>query len=1306
MDEITRNRINQGTDAENTARDEESRVFAVNARDCNVLLAAAAGSGKTTTLVERIVTRLLYDTPAPDIDAFLIVTFTNAAAAELRQRIESRLSEAFQRALAEGNREVAERAYKQRLLLPKAAIGTIDAFCLDVVKKNFMSAGIDPVFRIDDKETDMILSEVADRVLETYYAAKESADYSVLRELVDVFCTIHGDDLLKENLLIPVFRYAVNFPNPREWLALMEKNYEIKDEASVRESVWYQALLREMRTVCEDITAHISQTEARVRNGTGGYGALLSPEKYLDVIGKDKAFFTEVLSRLNTEEDVLFEDIFLYGDKPAFCRKPTGKAASYEAVTAHGAVKAERSKWIQYYDDCCYRVFGKEKEKPAPQELRRRFLHGIASIGRYVRLLHAIVGDIIDGVYAEMQRRRVYSFSRIAHLALEILCEGEPSNGGAAALVPSPAARMYGALLKELYIDEYQDTSLLQECILYLVSGLPRGEQNMFMVGDVKQSIYGFRQAKPRFFTEKYRLYKENPDAGRVRVLSRNFRSRKQILDAVNTVFAPVMTESVCGISYAGDEMLCYGAHAQYDGHPLTDAQNGRAELCLCVKNTGKDAETDPLTEKFGAETLLVIDRILRLFEERFCVYEKNTGMRPIRFSDIAVLTRNNQEAAFLSSAMEEFGLPAETLSPALFFERAEVLTVLDFLRVIDNPYQDIPVAAVLRSAYYHFSDNELALIRAAGKSEKSRDGFYETVCRLAEDTALPADGEGAVISGIRERLRAFCEDVRFFRGIARAENVSQLLWVVVNHRGFYEKNSETGKGNLRLLLEKAYPFDSGERAGLFGFLSYMDSLSALEGDSEPAFCEPGTARERIQVMTIHKSKGLEFPVLFLYGAAESIAGKAGSVYLHEKFGLGFKFLYGNGASGLRRVGESAAYRALSCAAAQERLGEEQRLLYVAMTRAREKLFVTASVTAGKRYDEIFSFGREGLAPETGNCAVRAAETYLDMIFLSVFAPEAKDVWEVQRVENISERFLNGEAKRRIDAVTAPGNAAPKAASARTEKKERTEKNGPDREAEEPVSAERLLALFDDGSIPAKLTVSAVKKLVSDAEQDTLRIEERMPQLRALQTPETAAVPAAPEKLSPSEFGTLMHRCIQFLLKERASWPEIPEETEAYASHFLHMLHERGILSSAEFSAADVSMLSRFLLSPRARQIKQAESMRSEVPFTFLTDVKKYFEKSPFGKIYANNGENEKTSIALQGVIDLYYTVAHGIVLVDFKTDRVSPENEEDLLNRYSIQLACYVDALEKVTGFHVAEAVLYFLRTNKEYIFDRNIGG
>lgn len=348
--------------------DEESRKFAVDARGCNVLLAAAAGSGKTTTLVERIVQRIVSGESEAHIDSYLVVTFTNAAAAELRERINGRLSEIFNDAVENGDEELAKRAYRERLLLPKAMIGTIDSFCLDVVKKNFMSAGIDPVFRIDDVEAEIIISEAADEILEKYYADKDSDDYKVLIELVDVFCTIYGDDGLKENLILPVYRYSEDFPNPEEWLAMTEKNYTV--DGDIQENVWYKYIKDEMRIVCADILKHIRFILDDLNSGCGRYAALTAPEKYIRIFTQDIEFFKGLAEKIDEAPDrgVLFEDIFKYKDKPPFCR--TGSKAEFKTKAAHCIIKSERDKYIRYYEKISESLIDRRKDYETDESVK------------------------------------------------------------------------------------------------------------------------------------------------------------------------------------------------------------------------------------------------------------------------------------------------------------------------------------------------------------------------------------------------------------------------------------------------------------------------------------------------------------------------------------------------------------------------------------------------------------------------------------------------------------------------------------------------------------------------------------------------------------------------------------------------------------------------------------------------------------------------------------------------------------------------------------------------------------------------
>ena len=1292
--------------------DEESRVFAENARHCNILLSAAAGSGKTTTLVKRIVNRIIYDEETVNIDRLLVVTFTNAAAAELRQRIDAELTKAFDEAVRAGDNAAAENAYRQKLLLPKAVIGTIDSFCLDVVKKNFVTAGIDPVFRIDGKEVEIIVAETADNVLEKHYAEPESEAYLVLRALADIFCGVHSDEELKEKLLLPIYNYAVNFEEPEQWLKRVAENYGGDTEQSgcyadsCVTDVWYGYINNALVDVCEDIVSHIDMLIAAMAgegdNGDAAYFKSLAEfSKYAELLNKDRALYANTLEALKNESaKALFEYDFNFKTDD-FVRITKSVKDDFERSCAHKALAAERKKYNTYYTAACkkllpwretYESNGKKKETlPNCEELEKVFCDGVASVGRYVKVLCGIVAEIFVNAREMMRSRCVFSFSEIAHTAYGILQDEN-------------AAASYRAVFDEIYIDEYQDTSALQERILRRVSRIDAGENNMFMVGDVKQSIYGFRYAKPDYFIEKYKLYSEQPDKGELRILSRNFRSRKPVLDAVNSVFAEIMKKGVCEIEYTRDVYLNYGAIQQYEERPLVDVNKGKAELHIAQNLPRKIEEGNEQSflfrKRYGDEALFIVNKIIELFESGFEVYEKSVnGMRSVRFSDIAVISRTNKSVKRITETLSDFGLPVAAISNELLFSRYEVLTVLDFLRIIDNPRQDYPLVAVLRSEYYGFTDDMLAQLKVVSPYS---DSFYDAVCKAAE-----ADQEyGALRLEIKQKANTFLSDLGFFRQLSRVETLSRLTWLVINHNGFYEINGTEGKGNLRLFLEFTYPYDSGEKAGLYNFVNYINSV--LDTDKRggfEAFAEAPENEDKIRVMTIHKSKGLEFPVLFIYSAADTVKSAGDAVFFDEKLGPGFDFITeATSDDAPKTVRNSPAFCALRDSDGKSKLAEDQRMLYVAMTRAREKLYITA--TAGKDMFELFSLYSDGLiAPVSSKLAARMATSYLEMLMQAVFKKSSTDSWCTFRITDFYDGLAEGEAERRIKAITSNraditdsvGCNIIKDAAENGSKELSDAVAGASAEASAAGALEELFKSFDDGRLPVKLSVSSVKRIAEGEDGELGGVSGRKVQLLPLRLrSEECGSLEEREKLSPAQLGTLTHKCLQLMLKERKKWPLSSDSSEIqlYTESFLEGLLQGGIISRNEFEQAERKLLSGFLCSDRARRIQDAEFVCAETAFTFLTDISKYLPQ--------HGGERgEPVKIALQGVIDLYYKHGDEIVLVDFKTDRINDENEKELREKYSVQLSCYKDALSGITGMSVKESVLMFLRTGQEFIFN-----
>ena len=1497
--------------AEDFARDEEARDFAVNhfgEINANVLLSAAAGSGKTYTLVERIANRIAALPEDRHVTSFAVVTFTRAAAAELRERIGRRLIEKIDEEAKKGNTRLAERLYLEKLLLSGAMIGTIDSFAMDVVKNNFAGLGISPNFTVDDEQVKRFRTEATEDVLEEYYAAdRGDPGFKVLSALMDTYCDLKGDDALKKQLFDPVLEYAENMPNPEKWLKDMPQSLEISGD--IRENPWYKRL---SANILERIDHCVRQTVALEELIKGEHCAI-SVQKNID----DRVKWLEATrKRLELVAAKLRDDTS--GEGPALFVTdfsiavsegwPNLKRGADEAEKNFSKLCLEEKKRITaFYDKAIEdlnNLFGvgkKKKREISPDEKAFIFRKGLETQKDYTELVCEIAGKIYGRTLAKSKQRGVYSFSQIAHFALRLLNDGEVPNEGIEKLKPSAIALGYRQEFAEIYLDEYQDTSEIQEFVIHLVSGVPEGDYNIFMVGDIKQSIYGFRNAKPDLFLSKFERYREEQDHGVLRILSKNFRSRKTVLDGVNEVFFKVMTPGAAGIDYRHGHKLNYGGGRTYDPFPVEgDEANGINEMLICsLERPEADAEGDagageadaasvnagPVNENAGAanvaangavnaaanagaanaaangtppkapvltnkecEPAAVADRICSLFENGFTVFDKESkSARPLRFGDVCVIAAGHRDLDRHRDFLGKIGLPVDTGGEGMFFEAAEVQALINLLRIIDNPRKDIPLAALLMSDYFGCDENFLAGARlegleaGAGKGDDlwvslhlacgkggllSRDEPDE----ISGDTSGQGDtsggnasaesgqgdpsGQGDTSGGnasaeggqgapqtafntaVGMRAAYIIDEINALRDSSRRLNVSQFVWKCINYNDLYARCGSVAKGNLRAIMSMSEGYDSYSGGGLAGFVARLDQLTEMDEEhrigsrdqNRRRSYSPDTAEsDKIHFMTIHGSKGLEFPVVFLVGTKSkgNPRGDA-NVFIDKELGLGFwhsfKFRAPEGKRTIfRTVTPTVAGKILKLMKSDEEARELQRKLYVALTRAREKLFVTGNRL---KSDILNNYDACGFPAAATDLAVKDCGDSYDLMRLALAGKNGRGYWRTSEFVESTETEITKYIER-ARAVAAAGKSAEAAApvdDAAGEERLRQLTGEADAEFDMAKSIGDALSIADGASLPTKISVSALKRYAVD-EEGAITGEPYSAKMKpnafrkaafsgkgansdrsgssgnaalsgnAAGSSDDAAAEAAAKSAaantpgssagSGAAFGTLMHLILKWAVEDRAAWPEDRQEALGYAARLILGKQNEGALSAEETALADPGMVADFIASPRGREVRAAEDVRCEVPFTYLTDMRKYIaaagkvlsgnnpggrpempenatelpenapglpENAPGnapectsgaggakgGSKFKNNLKEEK-NIVIQGVVDLYYKLQDRLVIVDFKTDHIRDGDEPQMIAAYRMQIACYKDALEDISGEKIQECLLFFLRNGRE---------
>lgn len=1175
----------------------EEQQKVIDTRDRNILVSAAAGSGKTAVLVARILALVTDPAHPVDIDRLLIVTFTNAAAGEMRQRIRDALE-----ARAE---EAPENAHLQRqlVLIHNAQITTIHSFCLQVLRSHFHMIGLDPGFRIaDEGEMLLLRQDVLKETLEEAYelgaGEVHTTETEEFRQLLEQLAP-GKDDQAVQNALLQVYQFSLGQPWPDEWLAGCRMAYCRPDkEETPTEPDWVRFVVKDTKRVLADVREEIlyAITLCQAEHGPYMYEkamqddlamveALQAADDYRELA---KAFAVSgTYTRLSTKKD-----------------ESVSKEQKEQVQELRAGIKdALASVRVQYFYD-------------RPEALEETFY----ASGVVVRALTRLVERFMEKLTEKKREKNVLDFSDLEHLALEILVVHDETG-----IQASPAALEYAEQFEEIMIDEYQDSNLVQELILNSVAGRGRGEANRFMVGDVKQSIYRFRLACPELFLEKYQTYRELENACRID-LHKNFRSRSEVLDGVNEIFRQIMTENLGGIVYDKDAMLYPGAVFAPDS-----GEARRLPEFLLLDPEDQD--------KQEAEARLVGMQIQQMVGS-FPVWDaKRSAYRPMAYRDIVILLRTvSGWAETFGEVLSDMGIPCFTGSQKGYFSAVEVRTVLAYLEVLDNPVQDIPLAAVMRSPIGGFSDEALAKLRSA--SEERR--FYDCC------TAYRDNGEDAAL---RLALDTFFRQMEYFREKAAYTPIHLLLWEILDVTGYgaYAAALPAGrqrKANLDMLVEKAIAYEATSYRGLYHFIRYIESLKRYEVDYGEASL--GTeSDDTVRIMSIHKSKGLEFPVVFVSGLGKQFneTELRGRLALHSSFGIGCDYVD----TTLRLRQPSLLKKVIQKTSALENLGEELRILYVAMTRAKEKLILTGAVPNASQKLEAWQTLNVRAMETLSYSTLTKASSYLDWVLPALLQHSGKDCFllRVLSAEDLLEESKEAKASDLWRVLEHP--------------KEKPEAR---RYLERVFSAE--YPYEQEQAISGKVSVTELKKQMQlPEEHEGLELypmkesKGTVPRFRAAET-----------TMPGSMRGTIYHTFMENLDFHKK------DVLETQLEEWIKC----GKMTRDEAAAVRISDIRRFLESDIGLRMERAEEggrLHREQPF--VLGVPAHEIRSCW---------QSEELVLVQGIIDAWFEEDDGIVIVDYKTDRV--RTMQTLAGRYHIQLEAYAKAVARLTGETVKECGIY----------------
>ncbi|MCL5057497.1 MAG: helicase-exonuclease AddAB subunit AddA [Actinobacteria bacterium] len=1231
---------------------------AITERGCNLLVAAAAGAGKTAVLVERIIRQITDPDNPVDIDRLLIVTFTNAAAAEMRERIAEAIA-----AVLEKN-PGSKNIQRQLTLLNKASITTIHSFCLEVIRSNFQSINIDPDFRIaDETEASLMKLEVLQELFEEQYEKEENQYFF---ELLECYGGNRDDQALQE-MVLNLYSFIQSSPWPEKWLAGMTESFNAPEGLDFGKTPWGRVLLNSAMLELRGMKEMLTRAVDILRYALG-------LEKYLNVYQEDLSGLDALLKVCAEESGTKWDAVYGALQGLGFSRLPSaGKDAD-----------REKQEYVKKVRDDVKAGIRKIKEKTFPAG-SAEILNDLKAMYPVMQCLAGLVSDFSERYAARKSKKSVVDFNDLEHFCLEIL-SAQDEHGD---IRPSGAALGYRERYAEILVDEYQDSNLIQEIMISMVSRADTGKPNVFMVGDVKQSIYRFRQAKPELFLDKYNSYSaEKGNPYRKILLYRNFRSRQEVVEAVNFIFRQIMSASVGELDYNQIEALHPGAAFAENDREAAVA-GGEAELHL-IQTGGGDIipEEEPAAEEqesgeeqpedgempdsIQCEARLAAKRIRELMQpdekgREFCVFDKvRKEYRKADYRDIVILLRTmrNWSGVFMEELALQ-GIPAFADTGAGFFKTSEVQVILSLLQIIDNPLQDIPLLSVLRSPIVFFTTDELAELRLADR----KASLYNALETLAEGTESPASKKAA----------SFLHDLQRWRDMSLYLATDQLLWQLYSETGYFGvvgamPAGEQRQANLRILFERARQFEETSYKGLFNFINFVDKLKGSKGDLGSAKIL-GENDNVVRIMSIHKSKGLEFPVVILSGCGKkfNLQDMNKSILLHQELGLGPDVVDHR----LRLSYPSAPKQAIREKIKAETLSEEMRILYVALTRAREKLIITGAVSdvpkaaakwakcAGVREEKLPAYemlkgGRylDWIGPALlrhKDCGALRESAGMDSRFRELLL-EDPSAWGV-RIWNKSD-VLSGPSAKGHDE------------SQFIQWLDGLETAGETNEYTEEIAG-RLGWKYQYekiSKVPAKVSVTELKRRF-DAEllEGTGAFSENLPALvkKPLFLEEKKG-------LSAAEAGTALHFVMQRLNYKQADIKAQIDEMVA-----------RALITEQQAQSVDPDKIRRFLESPLGVRLLASKSVYREVPFNM---------EIPCRELYRDMQDEacQRETLLLQGVIDCYFEEPGGIVLLDYKTDYAPAGRVEAIRERYRPQISYYTRALELLTGKKVKEKYIY----------------
>ncbi len=1217
----------------------KDQLKAIEKRDSNILVSASAGSGKTAVLVERIIDKILNE--YLDVDKIMVVTFTNAAAQELKEKILNAIYTALEK---EKEPKKINHLKNQLVYINRATITTIDAFCFKLVKENFNVLDVDPNIRICEESQSMLIkSKVLEDLLEKHYEAY--VDEKNVFGLYNVLELYDGSDEAFIEGVLKIYNFIQAFPYPFKWLKEQIEKYNLDENIDLYDTDFG-------RDIYTDIVSEIELIISKYDMWIDRLTLNEEFEKCIAILDTDKMMLKQCINISSPSWDKLYENLSTI----TFKTFSIGKVSNTELKEEVANFRNEEVKKV---------IAKLVKNIYAPS---REILIDNKIVYKYITYLYDFILEFDTEFRKEKKAQGVAEFNDIMHYALELLVDEENNL--------TDIALNLKEKYKEVYTDEYQDTSYVQETILDAVSQ----ENNRFMVGDIKQSIYGFRQARPDIFNLKYTTYKLDDDTNAEDnsckiILSKNFRSRKEVIDSINYIFEKIMTMKNGQCDYGIDESLKVGNESFVSDESVDYTTEVNIidikdkSIDMFEENSGKESsdeyELDEDLTSIQIEGKCIAYKIQEIVKN-MKVSNKDGSLRDATYKDIVILLRGvKNKANIIEEELKQNNIPVFCDTSSSIFEGDEVKLVLSFLRILDNPYQDVFLISIMYSIIGNFTLDEITKIRIYD----SKMYVYDTLEKILEDEDFKKNE-----SVIYKKIVKFLKLIEDYSNYSKIYSIADLLIRLYKDTNIYyqfalEEDSDSKKANLDYLIELATNFYSTVGNTLNAYIRYIDSLKDKQDTSTSSAKIIGENENVVRIMTIHKSKGLEFPIVILADLAKEYNltdVQRQKVIYHHNYGIGLDVV--NQELGITYP--SVIKQAIRSVITKETKSEEIRLLYVALTRAKEKLYLFATTNDIEKQLESQTLSmKEGKFNEV---LIGNAKSYLKLLmpvlkYYKECEIEKKDL-VINKIE-VKSDTTDEELKKILTAESEVKEK--KSINEQISALDISEKISTNEELLDVVKSnfEGKYEYLEDTLSPSRVSVSDLKKSKIEEENVVMMkdIEENKEENIVFKAP--AFLTGEGEKYTAVRKGLLIHFILQNLDFSNL-------RTKEELKDYIEKLIFEKVITQKDAKYISINAIFNFLNSSIGKELKNATNIYREYEFILK--------------------DNNISNSLIQGIIDLFYVTEDGrVILVDFKTDKL--ENEDDFIKRYKIQLEIYKEAINKLTEYRVDKVYIYSFNLNKE---------